>query len=360
MRDNLKLRKFGRILLAFSSTCFLIIMLWVLIDCFTSKSTATDKVITYNVKDNIDYVVTLKDNQFYTNEEANEDNFYITSLMDTLQVKFQYELVGNRFFSSDYSYNVVLQLTSKNNDEVIWKYEEEVLSKIDESVSDVMKVSIDDSVNVDVSHLYNKAKEFYDLTGYGVDLKIYVNISSDLKVSNYDEGIKDNQSLLISFPLTEKIVSIEKSVDNSVNKKVLHQYEVDEKFNTYLFIVSILLIISLIPLTIRSYISLFNLTNLDDYNRKLKKLKRKYTYLIGDYVDKPDFKKKEIIEVVDFRELVSICNEKDLLVNVFEKEKGRECWFYVIDKKDVYLYILSLDYNQIDMSNIGFNVKKSK
>ncbi len=348
---NIKLRKFGRILLAFVSTGFLAILIWILVDCFTTKSTATDKIITYNIKDNIDYVVTLKDNQFFTSEEANKSNSYITSLIDTLQVSFDYDLVGSSFFSSDYDYEIVLHLTSFNNGKKIWNYEESVLSQVNDSSEDVMKLDIDDTVNIDFSHLYAKAMEFNNLTGYDVNLKIDVKVNTNLKVNNYSDGIKDSQVLSLSVPMTDKVVSIKKSKGNNLDKKVLAQYEVNEKFNTYLFVLSGLLTLSLLPVAIMSYISLFNLTNLDDYNRKLKMLKKKYSYLIKEIEGEPKFKGKEIIEVISCRDLVDICNEKDLVINVYERIKGRECWFYVEDKKELYLYILRLDYREIDMTD---------
>lgn len=350
---NIKLRKLGRIVLAFLSTCCLIVMLWILVDCFTNKSTATEKVISYKVSDSISYDVTMKDNQFYTSEEANDSNTYITSLLDTMQVTFNYDLVGSKFFSSDYEYIVVLNLTSSKDGDVIWSYEEEVLSQVEESVSDVMAVNISDTFNIDLSSLYDKAKEFYNLTDYDVELDIKIKINNSLTVMNYEEGIHDKQTMSINIPLTEKVASIKKSSDNSVNKKVLEQYDVNENFNVCLFIIAIILIVCLLPITVRSYVALFNLTNLDSYNRKLKKLKNRYSYLIKEVSKNPNFDDKEVYEVLSCNELASLCGEKDLNLNVYEKIKGRECWFYVVDKKDVYMYILSLDYNHVDMSNKG-------
>ena len=119
---EIKIRKLVRIILAFLSTCCLVLMLWVLVDCFTAKSSATEKVITYKISNNIDYEVTLKDNQFYTSDEANKNNRYVTSLMDTLQVYFDYELSGNKFFSGETGYNVNLELVSNYDGEVVWQY----------------------------------------------------------------------------------------------------------------------------------------------------------------------------------------------------------------------------------------------
>lgn len=357
--ENVKLRKLGRTILAFLSTCCLIIMFWILVDCFTAKSTASEKVISYKVSDSIDYKITMKNNQFYTSEEANESNFYVTSLMDTMQVNFKYNLIGSDYFNSDYEYVVVLNMTSANDGEVVWSYEEDVLSQVKDSVTDVMEIEISDSFNVDLSVLYKKAKEFYDLTGYGVNLDIKVKIASELSVENYDNKISDKQVLSISIPLSEKVASITKSSDNSVNKKVIDQYEVDEEFNTYLFIVSIGLIAALTPVTVRSYVALFNLTNLDNYDRKLKRLKTRYGFISKEVTKAPNFDNKEIYEVLSCSELSILCANKDLNINVYEKRKGKECWFYVVDKKDVYMYVLALDYEQIKMSNKG-SIKLNK
>lgn len=363
MLENIKFRKFVRTILAFFSTCFLVLMLWILVDCFTSKSTATEKVITYKVKDSIDYEVTLKENQFYTSEEANEKNRYVASLMDTLQVYFDYELSGSKFFSSEYGYSVDLELVSNNDGEVVWNYTEEVLPREVKYEIDVMEVVVRDSVIIDISNLYSKAIEFKELTGYDVKLKIDVKIDNSLNVSRYDSKVNDEQLLSLSIPLTKKVVSISTSNNTSTNRSVLTHYEVDEEFNVYLFIISGLLTLSLIPLTVMSYVSLFNLINLDDYYRKLSILRRKYASFIKEVDKKPEFKNKEVIDVLTCGELARLCMAKEKLhINLYEDKENIESIFYVVDDKTVYVYLLELNYEHIDMKDKSkvISVKKKK
>ena len=363
MLDSIKFRKYVRILLSFLSTCCLVLMLWVLIDCFTAKSTATEKVITYKIDDNIDYEVLLKDNQFYTSEVANEDNRYVTSLMDVLRVYFDYELSGSRFFSGEYGYSVNLELVSNHDGEIVWEYKEELLPKVSKYVNDVMSIQIRDSIVIDISNLYEKAKEFYALTGYDVRLNVDVMFDSVLKVDGYNKDVRDQQILSLSLPLTKKVISITTSNDNSSNKSVLTHYEVNEEFNGYLFIVSSLVSISLIPLTIMSYVSLFNLINLDDYNRKLNVLKRRYSKFIKVVYKKPNLKNKEVIEVVTCGELVKLCLGKEHLhISLYEDDENYKSFFYVVDDEVIYLYILELSYEYIKMSDKSkkINIKKKK
>ena len=360
---EIKIRKFVRIILAFLSTCCLVLMLWVLVDCFTAKSTATEKVITYKVNNNIDYEVTLKDNQFYTSEEANEKNRYVTSLMDTLQIYFDYELSGSKFFSGEAGYSVNLELVSNYDGEVVWQYKEEVLPRMSEYSTDVLEVKVKDSVIIDISNLYSRAKEFNELTGYDVKLRVDVRVDSSLSVEGYKNKVNDEQILSLSIPLTKKVVSVTTTNDKSVNRNVIDHYEVDEKFNGYLFVVSGLVTLSLIPLTILSYISLFNLINIDDYYRKLAILKRRYGKYIKIVDKKPDFKNKEVIDVLTCGELARLCMIKDgLKINLYEDDDKKESLFYVIDEKDVYLYTLGLNYEHIDMSDRSkkISIKKNK
>lgn len=363
MEDNLRIRKLVRTILVFLSTCFIIIMGWILIDCFTTKNNATDKIISYRVKDDIEYSVTLKDNQFYTDQEAMDKNLYVTALLDTLQLNFNYSLSGSRFFKSDYNYKVVLSLTAKDGEEVVWKYEEDALTQVNESVVDVMEVSLSEIVNVDLSHLYNMANDYYEMTNYPVVLDINVIINNNLKIDGYTNGVKDREVLSLSIPITEKVVSIEKSLDNDYNKKIFHQYEVNESFNIYLFIVSGIVLLILIPVTIRSYIALFNLINLENYIRKLNRLKIRYKDVLKNVKTKPDFDKKDVYEVLTCNELYNMACDKDLDINYYEKNKSCETWFYVVDKKDVYIYYLALDYEHVKLSNKGsikFNRKNKK
>ena len=326
-------------------------MLWIMVDCFTTKNTATKEVITYDVGDSIDYYVYLKENDFYNNADANSNNRYVTALMDYLNLSFDYHLVGDSFFNSDCKYNVVTELIGRNDGEVVWSEEKEVIALSSRFNYDVTSVELKKDVIIDLASLYEKANEFYELTGYGVELNIYVNIDNDLMVMGYDEGVNDERFLALNIPLTEKVVSIEKIDNDDSKKSVLTQYEVDSKFNSILFLTSSFLFIALLPLTVMSYISLFNLVNLDDYKKKLKRARRKCGYLINNVSELSNFKDKEIIEVASCDELIKVCSEKDLVINLCEVIPNRESWFYVIDSGKVYLFILTLDYREVDMDN---------
>jgi len=352
MNKNIKLRKLGRTILVFLSTGFLFIMAWILIDCFTNKQTATSEVIKYKIKEEINYEATLKENQFYTSEEANESNSYVSALLDALKVNFDYELVGTKFFNSNYTYDVILTMTSTKNGEIVWRYDETILSEVSLEKKDVMEVNIKDSVNIDMSSIYSKAMSFKDLTGYDVLLKIEVNIINDLSVNNYDESIKDTQLLTLSMPITEKVFAIDSTTSDGLSKSVLTQTSVNEKFNICLFIISLVSIVLLLPITFISYISLFNLINLDMYQSKINKINNRYGYLIKEVKDEPNFKDKEIVEVISLSLLVRLCIDKDLKINFFERLEGKEAWYYVIDNQIVYLYILTLDYKEIDVNSL--------
>ncbi len=360
MKKNLKLQKLVRMLLALASSVFLVIMIWIIIDCFTFKTTASKKIISYNVKDGLDYEVILKNNQFYTNEEANLKNVFIPSLIDKLQLHLNYELVGSNFFDSDYSYEVVTTLKSVKDGKVIWKYKNSPYAKETRSSYDTMKVEINDYINVDMSNLYSMADEFYKMTNCDVVLEIDVNIGNDLKVVGYEKQINDQQVLSMTIPITDKVVSISRNNGNMENKKVFDQYVVNEQFNSSLFILACLLTISLIPVAVMSYASLFNLTNLDDYKRNLKKLNTKYGKMFKKVSNEPKVGNKELLEYDNIQELIVICKEKDLNISVYERYPGRECWFYVDDDKKIHLYILKLNYREIDMRDTSAVIKLPK
>lgn len=347
---NIKLRKWGRFLLALVSTCFFVIFIWILVDCFTAKRVAKSTIITYKVEDDIDYDITLKPNKFYSEEELKEQNFYIPSLMDSLKIKFNYSLTGNTFFSSVYTYEVILKLVAKDQNKTIWSHEEQILNSNDITEEDVLKVDVNNEISIDVDNYYLMAKEYYDLTGVDVDFIVEVNLKNNLSVKGYGNSASDKQKLSLSFPITKKRVTINKNIVKS-NDKSIKQYQVDEDFNNSLFIFVGLLTVAITPVMIMSYVSLFNLTNLDDYDRKKKKIKTKYGHLLKKVDKEPVFRKKEVLDSYDIDELVDVCREKDLYINVYEVVKGKECWYYVEDTEKVYLYILKLDHKQINMKD---------
>lgn len=348
MKENIKMRKVFRIFLAFVSTFFIIVMIWIIIDCFTTKRSSTKKVITYNIKDDIGYNVILKENNYFSNDDENI-KYYPIELMDKVEVSFNYDLLGSDHFSANYDYEIITSLKSKIDNNIIWEKDETTLNRKNSFDDKVRSVKLFDSVTIDVNPYRELAQNFYELTGNDVYLTVSVNINNKLNVSGYDDNIIDKQVLSISFPITGKIAKIDKSIGDDINKKVLSQYQVDDNFNTYLFTLSMLILVSLLPIMIMSYVSLFNLINLDDYSRKLKVIKKKYKYLIKQVKEEPIFKDKEVVSANSYRDVASICNDKDLPMNIYERTSGRECWIYVEDEKEVLLYILTPDYHEIDM-----------
>lgn len=345
MNKKIKLRKYSRVLLIFLATYFLVLIVWSLIDCLIGKNNVSNRIISYNVKDSINYDVILKDNSYTLN-----NGFYVVTSIESIKVNFNYEFVGSNYFSSNYSYLVLLKLYSMDNEKEIWNYEEEIVPEVENNVSDVKNFVINDEVNVDIESLYLKAMDFYQLTGRDVFLNINVNIDNELKVDGYSKKVNADKDLMISLPLTKKIVYINGEDNNNNNGRVIDNYVVNKKINWCLFIMCLLFIVSLMPVTVISYISLYELIHLEEYNRKLKKIKRRYGYLINNDLNKNELKDKEVVNVGSFSDLFKKCNERHLVINMDEEIDKGKCSFYVIDKDMVYLYELIVRKNK-DKSN---------
>ncbi len=360
MRHNLKVRKYFRLLLAFLSTVFLIILVWIMVDCFTTKRTASKKVITYDVQDDLTYQVNLKDNKFFNSDTANDKNSYVTSLIDDLNINFNYDLNGTALFNSDYRYRADVYLKSLNDEGVTWNYHETVLNEMEERVVDSTNIKLHNDIGIDFNHLYSLADEFHALTNYDVKLEVVITISSELYVKNSVDTIKDVQVLSLSMPMTKQITSITKTSDKNINRQVFSQFSVDERFNAHLFLFSSLLAIAIFPMMILSYVALFNLVNLDDYDHKLKAIQRKYARLLEKSSSVPRIKNKELVELNNMRTLVDTCRDQDLMIKFYERVKGKECWFYSENAESVYLYILRLDHKPVSIRDTTPTIGKRK
>ena len=121
---------------------FLIIGITFLNIGLNSKKTISLK---YQESNNIDYKVYLKENNFFDDEYMLPGKTYITSLIDHIEVDFDYNIGFNDTIDADYKYKIIAKIeanksdtTSKSN---YWTKE---YTLVEENLKSITKVKTDD------------------------------------------------------------------------------------------------------------------------------------------------------------------------------------------------------------------------
>lgn len=344
-------KKSGRIILALFSTLFVVLAFWIMLDCFTTKRGSTKSVITYKELQNIDYRVNLKANEFYDSKNVNKNKKFVTNLIDTIDVNYSYEIVASNFFKSKTEYNVVATIQAyykdkeDNTDSVIWSKDYKLIPTTIKTVEDGTDLKIKEVVRLDFNKYNQEALRF--LSKVQKDAKIFLNVkmyvNTNGKVIGANEKINENSVLNLNIPLGKEVTTIIKDENSDVNKRIVTKYQVNEKFNLVLFTISLFIIITVSPLMIMSYLTIYNLSNMNSYDRKVKKIKREISDVLVEVDSKLKLDNDKVINVKTIDDLLNVQEELKLPVNYLEVKKEVESWFIIIASDSVYRYIVKAD-----------------
>lgn len=163
-----------------------IIMLFVLaLTIFLSSITIRSRSsMAYNQSSNLNYNVSLKENDYYNDENLNQNMQYIASLIDYIDVDFNYNFNASNTFDYTYTYYIesYVSVTDGEDDSKV------IYSKIDK-LTDPVTVANDNSsgfnINQNVRINYDEyndlVKEFKSTYGLSADSNLVLSLRLEIK-----------------------------------------------------------------------------------------------------------------------------------------------------------------------------------
>ena len=205
--------------LIFSICTFIILFASGLIFLLKSLSFTEQKVINYDEKSNLDYKVYLKENDFYETPYLGKNMLYIASLIDKINIDFNYHFTSSENINLDFNYNIIGKLVISDSEEKNTYYEKEYKLLNDKKISmeNNNNQIINENVAIDYDYYNNLANNFKMTFGVNTtsNLIIYLSIN---KTGNDSQTMNNNSLILIKIPLSEKAINIKmdyKEIDNS-------------------------------------------------------------------------------------------------------------------------------------------------
>ena len=313
---------------------------------FLSISINKKSDVTYKQTSNLDYKVFLKENEYYKEPYLNKNMQYIASLIDNIDVKFDYNFNVDKEIDYRYTYyiNSEIRVTDPNDKSKV------IYSKVDKltepslvSKEKSLGFSILEQVKIDYAKYNKLVNDFKNSYVLNADSNLILSLCVDIedskgnKIKNVDS---DNMNLII--PLTEKVININmdyKEVNNINNVKVYKEFSIS---NVFTFVLAIILLIGML-LFILNLIRFIRKTTVKktEYDIMLSKILREYDRLIVN--TKKDIEVTgEIIDVNDFNELLDVRDNLEKPILFREIHKGQKSVFIVKNNKENYRYILKL------------------
>ena len=302
-----------------------------------------DIAIDYAEKNNIDYKVFLNDNEFYESEYLEKDMVYVSSLIKSIGVDYNYTFTASESSDIHFSYKVLGQLliTDANDTKVFYKKDYVLVDSKSASFPTNNRLLIKQHVDVDYilyNSIANKYRQSYGLNSKSVFI---VSLVVDKKATDDLEELSESHSFDLRIPLSEKEVNISiASNDYNNSGKVLKKGSFGIR-DFYLFGLFIVVFIAFVIVFVFVIIELISIIpRHSKYERKINKLLREYDRLIAETSSPPDKKGLKVIEIHDFVELLDVHDNIKLPIICYKDIKNKKCIFYITSPNEIYLYEL--------------------
>ena len=308
--------------------------------------------VKYDEQSNIDYEVFIKSNEFYEKNNLEENNQYISELIDYVSANFHHKInLEKEGIEYKYSYrieaNIVVQdkVTNKN----VYTFNEELVPK-KEFTTKRKDVSIDEIVSIDYNKYNNLISKFvntYNL--YETKNILSVNLYVDVLGTCDEDGININESITtLEIPLTNKTVSMDVKSNLMANEDNVMLCIRPSKTNILYLITSIVGFILGIFVTIKLIIFVVNTRSAKTvYEKELKKILNNYRSYIQKINTPFVFEGYQSLKVDNFTDMLEIRDTTNQPILMFENVEKKGTHF-IIPTNTKILYIYSITVKKIE------------
>lgn len=316
---------------------------------YSGVNTKVKTFVNYQEDSNVNYQVSLKENDIYDSKILGSNKNYIASLVDSILIDFDYKAKYSEYMSGFYSYSVESTVVAYEDDinDSLWnknfKEMDDKVSVLNQNKIDMIKIN--DKVQID----YGKYKKMIDdfKEDYQIDISGYLMVKIKIKMmvdfSKFNNQVEDESVIKVIIPLSYDTFKIKVINDNN---KIDNYEEFTKKSSVnYLLLIMGALCGSIgLAILVTIIKEMKFITESDSkYRGELKEILDKYKDEIV-VVDKLYNKKKyNLIYVDSFLELLDVYKKVDSPISFKEMGKNSEAIFLIIEEDNAWIYRLVAD-----------------
>ena len=303
--------------------------------------------IRYQEQSSVDFSVFLHENDYFDTLYLPRDMQYIASLIDTVNVRFNYSFDANDYMDYVYRYYVeahVVVFEQNNPNNIIFQQRQRITDERIVELENTRNFNINEHLDIDYSEYNDLIRSF--MTSYNINassnLVLSLNVEVEGSSDRIDESINTNSQLELTIPLTEQMINIEMDYTDINNNDVISG-QLNRGIEDYTLIaIFIITIIALFVAIIRlaKFIELSS-EKKTAYQKMVNNLLREYDRVIVEskrVIDLGD--DTNIIEVKTFEELLDVSDKIGQPIIYMEIHKNQKSWFIVKNNEDIYRHIL--------------------
>lgn len=328
-----------------------IIFLAMSVVCYTqSIGMKITERVNFDESGRVNYRVHLTDSTYYNTNYLDEGMQYITSIIDYIDINFNYLVKFDDFINYKLNTKAIANVKivdKENSDNVIYSTTDTLLSPSSSKETDTDAININESLRLDYKKYNKLANDFKSNYGISANCVLMVSLSLDYSGEYKSiENISNNRLLSLQIPLSEQMITIDKTDDITNNSSYTSKTN-NTIYNKLLFVLSIFfMIISIVSLIkiIKNYRKVKKEET--PYQKELRKILRQYdAYITESKEENINLNDKTIIKISTFKELLDVRNnvEKTIIYNKVNSHKSR---FMIIEDDQLYCYEMNEeDYN---------------
>ena len=327
-----------------------IILVLIGILCFSnSKKVDNVKSISYSETGNIDYKVYLKENNYYDTSYLEKDMQYIASLINTINVRFNYELHGTEKLDYKYSYRIIANLkVSDKADTTKLLYNKEETLKEGElvEISDNNFV-INEDIDIDYGKYNNYISTFRSEYGLSANAELALKMVIDTN-GQYKEKplLKNSSSLSMAIPLSEQTINIKMDTNNLNQNGTLKLSNAGASTNLLVLMPGIISMLLGILLAVFSVYKYIRKINSDPYRKELNRILKEYDANIVTATSSIRENSSSTVRVSKFEELLDAQSQENKPIIFYEVDPDNKSYFIINGENTTYRFTLTRAYQE--------------
>lgn len=310
------------------------------------KNTYQEEV-SYKSSSNVSYKVYLLENDYFDEPYLGMDRTYISSLINYIDINFNYNLNFSNFVSGKYTYyikGIIAADKVKDDDSSYWSKSYILKEPVTISYDNQNSFNIDTNVKVDYQKYNSLLNEFRKDYGISFDgaFKVQLVIESESNATNIKESIPVDSLIEVRVPLTQQVIDLSIDLSNNDNEGEVSETIVNNTSSNYVFLGLGILFMSvtlcLLWLIFRYIIFIY--LSKSEYSKTLKKILSTYDSVIVNVSNLPNLNDLKVIEVNTFSELIDAYSEVRMPINYYEEVADCKSVFVLVSTNMAWVYTL--------------------
>lgn len=339
-----------------------------------------DYFVNYHEDSNIDYKVYLKENDFFDGGYLDENNKYISSLIDYIKANFTYQITMEQ---KDVEYRYLYRIESNINVKEVGSNkplytDKQVLLEVDNQYANSYdNVIINESLDIDYNKYNNLIKKFVSIYGLN-DINSTLTISMYIDVvgscDKFKEDTNNETIISLSIPLTTETMEID--IKNNLVEEKDSVLVCNDKstFNILYLITSVIIGLIVIFLIYKLILYIIKTRTAETiYDIELKKILNYYHSYIQKVNNNFNLKEDNGLEIDNefiyngcqffkldaFTDMLEIRDSINAPILMSSNKENTATYFIILDVTNRAIYVYGLNVDDIKNKMIN-NTKELK